>query len=111
MKKQRVKNLAKSGNSQAAKEYAFLLLKFRLRSEKELAQRLRQKKFSETIIQDTLTFLKDKQFIDDQIFALADKYDFQPLDNAVRGWIALSGFEKDQQNYNNLSDLYNFKSI
>jgi hypothetical protein len=49
--------------------------------------------------------------IDDQIFALADKYDFQPLDNAVRGWIALSGFEQDQQNYNNLSDLYNFKSI
>ena len=97
MKKQHVKNLAKpnkpegnglaSGSAeahgllscrqsqaqshylQAAKEYAFLLLKFRLRSEKELAQRLRQKKFSEAVIQDALSFLKDKQFIDDQVFA------------------------------------------
>ena len=49
--------------------------------------------------------------IDDQIFALADKYDFQSVDNAVRGWIALSGFERDQENYNKLSDLYNFKSV
>ena len=69
MKKQCVKNLAKPNNLQAAKEYAFLLLKFRLRSENELALRLRLKKFSESIIQDTLSFLKDKQFIDDQIFA------------------------------------------
>ncbi|MDD5096938.1 MAG: regulatory protein RecX [Candidatus Omnitrophica bacterium] len=69
MKKQCVKNLAKPNNLQAAKEYAFLLLKFRLRSENELAARLRQKKFSESIIQDTLSFLKDKQFIDDRIFA------------------------------------------
>jgi len=58
-----------SHDLQAAKEYSFLLLKFRLRSEKELASRLRQKKFSEAIIQVTLNFLKDKQFIDDQIFA------------------------------------------
>jgi hypothetical protein len=49
--------------------------------------------------------------IDTQIFALADKYDFQSLDNVVRGWVALSGFEKDQQNYANLADLYNFKSV
>ncbi len=85
MRKQCVKNLAKPSkpqgnaclparqalvsNLQTAKEYAFLLLKFRLRSEKELALRLRQKKFSEAIIQDTLSFLKDKQFINDQIFA------------------------------------------
>ena len=78
MKKQRVKNLAKpnrpEGHLQAAKEYAFLLLKFRLRSEQELASRLRQKKFSEAVIQDVLSFLKDRQFIDDQVFA--------------KGWVA-----------------------
>ena len=74
MRKQCVKNLAKPNDLQAAKEYAFLLLKFRLRSEKELAWRLKQKKFSEAVIQDTLGFLKDKQFIDDQIFA--------------KGWVA-----------------------
>jgi len=56
-------------NLQAAKEYAFLLLKFRLRSEQELAQRLRQKKFSATVIQETIRFLRDRKFIDDRIFA------------------------------------------
>jgi len=52
-----------------AKEYAFLLLKFRLRSENELALRLRQKKFSEDIIRDTINFLKDKNFLNDRAFA------------------------------------------
>ena len=52
-----------------ARAYAFLLLKFRLRSEKELAQRLRQKGFSEELSQDTVSFLKNKQFIDDRVFA------------------------------------------
>jgi len=46
-----------------------LLLKFRLRSEKELALRLRQKKFSEAVIQETIHFLKEKEFIDDRVFA------------------------------------------
>ena len=52
-----------------ARGYAFLLLKFRLRSEKELALRLRQKKFSEAVIQETIHFLKEKEFIDDRVFA------------------------------------------
>lgn len=37
--------------------------------------------------------------------------DWQPLDLVIRGWIAYSGFEKDQQKYAELADLYNFKSI
>ena len=88
MKKKRVKNLTKpnkpqgygltsdrqSHNLQAAKKYAFLLLKFRLRSEKELAQRLKQKGFSEELSQDTVNLLKAKQFIDDRVFA--------------KGWVA-----------------------
>ncbi len=56
-------------NPVKAREYAFLLLKFRLRSEKELMQRLKQKGFSEELSQDTVNFLKDKKFIDDRIFA------------------------------------------
>jgi len=63
-----------SHRPQEAKAYAFLLLKFRLRSEKELAQRLKQKGFSEELCQDTVNFLKDKQFIDDCVFA--------------KGWVA-----------------------
>lgn len=54
---------------QKAKDYAFLLLKFRLRSEKEIYGRLRKKKFEEKVIKETLAFLKDKRFIDDNYFA------------------------------------------
>ena len=57
--------------AEKARAYAFLLLKFRLRSEHELYQRLKLKKFPETIIRSTLDFLKEKQFIDDRVFAKA----------------------------------------
>ena len=59
----------KSISLEKAKDYAFLLLKFRLRSEKELCSRLKKKNFGETIIKETLSFLKDKGFIDDKYFA------------------------------------------
>ena len=65
---------SQSHKPEKAREYAFLLLKFRLRSEKELALRLKQKGFSEELSQDTVNFLKDKQFIDDRVFA--------------KGWVA-----------------------
>lgn len=54
---------------QKAKNYAFLLLKFRVRSEKEIRQRLKKKKFVPEIIEETLSFLKEKKFIDDNYFA------------------------------------------
>jgi len=69
--------LASSGQShdaENARAYAFLLLKFRLRSENELKARLKQKGFSEELSQDTVNFLKDKAFIDDRVFA--------------KGWVA-----------------------
>jgi len=52
-----------------AKQYSFLLLKFRLRSEKELEERLKGKKFGLDIIRQTIAFLKEKKFLDDHIFA------------------------------------------
>lgn len=54
---------------QKARNYAFLLLKFRLRSEKELAERLKRKKFEPRVISETLAFLKEKRFLDDRLFA------------------------------------------
>lgn len=54
-----------------ARDYAFLLLKFRLRSEGEIAERLKRKKFSAQIIQEVVSFLKAKNFINDKIFAKA----------------------------------------
>ncbi|MFH1355217.1 MAG: regulatory protein RecX [Candidatus Omnitrophota bacterium] len=61
--------ISKGDTFQKAKEYAFLLLKFRLRSERELIQRLKRKKFDETVARRVVDFLKDKRFIDDSLFA------------------------------------------
>ncbi|MDD5431971.1 MAG: regulatory protein RecX [Candidatus Omnitrophica bacterium] len=56
---------------QKAKEYAFLLLKFRLRSENELRDRLRRKQFDSNVISQVVDFLKEKEFIDDEKFSKA----------------------------------------
>jgi regulatory protein len=40
-----------------------------LRSEKELHERLLRKKFSDSVIEETILFLKEKKFIDDSEFA------------------------------------------
>jgi regulatory protein len=54
---------------QKAKEYSFLLLKFRLRSRKELSCRLKRKNFPHPIIEKTLDFLEEKNFLNDRQFA------------------------------------------
>jgi regulatory protein len=54
-----------------AKNYSFLLLKYRLRSEKEIYARLKRKGFDQEVIRQTISFLKDKEFIDDTIFTRA----------------------------------------
>ncbi len=57
--------------SEKARNYAFLLLKFRVRSEDELRRRLEKKKFPAEIISKTLDFLREKRFLDDDYFARA----------------------------------------
>ena len=54
-----------------ARDYAFRLLKFRMRSEKELRQRLKKKKFEESIIERVINFLREKEFVNDKEFARA----------------------------------------
>ncbi|MFH0856008.1 MAG: regulatory protein RecX [Candidatus Omnitrophota bacterium] len=54
-----------------ARDYAFFLLKFRLRSENELIRRLKLKKIPEETIKEVVSFLKEKRFIDDNVFAKA----------------------------------------
>lgn len=56
---------------QKAKDNSFLLLKFRPRSEKEIRQRLKQKNFSDSVIKETLDFLRGHRFVDDAGFAKA----------------------------------------
>ena len=54
-----------------ARDDAFFLLKFRLRSVDELFLRLKRKKFPEVTAREVVAFLKDKKFIDDNVFAKA----------------------------------------
>jgi regulatory protein len=54
-----------------AKNYAFLLLKYRLRSEGEIRLRLKKKKFQGQVIEEAIAFLKNRRFIDDSVFAKA----------------------------------------
>ena len=54
-----------------ARDYAFLLLKFRLRSICEITQRLKKKKFAPEVIEGTILFLKERSFLDDAVFCRA----------------------------------------
>ncbi|MCD6104411.1 MAG: RecX family transcriptional regulator [Thermosipho sp. (in: Bacteria)] len=57
------------------KSDALRLLKFRIRSEKELALRLKQKGYSDEEVRETIEELKNKGFIDDEKFAYLYAYD------------------------------------
>ena len=59
------------GSELKARAYAFLLLKYRQRSVKEISQRLKNKKFPEEAISRTVEFLREKKFLDDELFARA----------------------------------------
>lgn len=52
-----------------AKEAAFHLLKYRQRSKSEMHQRLKQKKFSESVVETTITELEAKKYLNDTDFA------------------------------------------
>jgi regulatory protein len=52
-----------------AKNYALRLIKFRLRSEKEIRDKLKNKGYGPEVIEEVLAFLKKTQFVDDALFA------------------------------------------
>jgi len=66
-----VRDQSSADITEKAKAYAFLLLKFRMRTEQELASRMKQKKYSPEVISRTIDFLKEKKFIDDEMFTRA----------------------------------------
>jgi len=84
--------------SKKARDYAFLLLKFRPRSEYEICERLKKKKFTPEIIKSTLSYLKDKSFIDDNYFAKAwiDSRLKKPFGiRKIREELKLKGIDKE----------------
>ncbi|MFA6383873.1 MAG: regulatory protein RecX [Candidatus Omnitrophota bacterium] len=66
-----MKNPSSDGLLEKAKAYAFLLLKFRLRSEQEIRGRMKQKKYPPEVIGATIEFLQKKKFLDDAAFTRA----------------------------------------
>ncbi|QTA38150.1 RecX family transcriptional regulator [Thermosipho ferrireducens] len=54
---------------------ALRLLKFRARSENEIKTRLKQKGYSREEIEQTIAFLKEKGYLDDEKFAYLFAYD------------------------------------
>lgn len=105
----------KRNNRQAqeqAKNYAFLLLKFRPRSVKEITERFKKKKFSASLISDTLIFLKGKDFLNDKAFARAwvesrlkksyglKKLEHELRDKGIAQKIIAGELRKAQKDYN-----------
>ncbi len=62
-------NLSAEESSARARLYAFYLLKFRNRSQYEIETKLKEKKYSDGIIEQTIDYLKKARFIDDRRFA------------------------------------------
>ena len=52
-----------------ARNYAFYLLKFRNRSEQEIVRKLKEKKYSNEIIQTVIDYLTNARFLNDRQFA------------------------------------------
>ena len=52
-----------------ARNAVFQLLKVRLRSEKEIIERLKKKKFEDSLIEETCKYFRDIELIDDRKFA------------------------------------------
>ena len=61
--------LIKTENYKKARESAFRLLGFRDRSAHEIESRLKQKGYTEDVIEDVLTFLRGNGFVNDELFA------------------------------------------
>ena len=53
----------------SAKNYAYRLIKFRVRSEKEIRDKLKNKEYDPAAIQEVVDFLKKSRLLDDELFA------------------------------------------
>lgn len=81
-----------------ALRYAFCLLKFRPRSEYELRQRLKRRRYSESTVKEILLFLKEKGLVDDVEFARiwVESRIKKPLGiNRLRQELKIKGIDQD----------------
>ncbi|GAB4464595.1 MAG: RecX family transcriptional regulator [Armatimonadaceae bacterium] len=68
---ERLEELATAETLRKAKEDAYRLLSFRARSEREIADRLRRREYTEDVITETVRSLRDMGYLDDEAFASA----------------------------------------
>jgi len=61
----------RKGNFDQALAYAFLLLKYRVRSKRETITRLGQKGYAPETIQQVVDYLQENKYLDDNTFACA----------------------------------------
>ena len=87
----------KNASFNKARQYAFLLLKFRPRSSKEIAQRLKKKDFDQKTIKEITLYLEEKGFLNDREFTrawiesrLKRRFGF----NRIRRELGIKGIDK-----------------
>ncbi len=61
--------MSEDPNLRKAKETVYRLLKYRPRSEEEIRRKLKLKKFTDDVVEQTVEYFKKYQFIDDRLFA------------------------------------------
>ncbi|MEO0092199.1 MAG: RecX family transcriptional regulator [candidate division WOR-3 bacterium] len=67
--KQELENLLYESEKHKCKDYAYLLLSYRMRTKREIEERLRKKDFSLSVIKDVMAELESQGLIDDRKFA------------------------------------------
>ena len=108
-----------TGLSDKARQYAFKLLSYRGRSEKELGERLRKKGFTEPVVSSTIDYLKRVGLIDDR--ALAEVLKRKALTtkllghNGVRRFLLEKGIPRDivdlELSHNENEDIENARIL
>ena len=99
-----------------ALRYAFILLKFRPRSEYELRQRLKRRGFPESTVKETLFFLREKDLVNDREFARmwVESRLKRPLGiNRIKQELKIKGIDRHliEQIIESIQDKYNEEKV
>ncbi|NLY85096.1 MAG: hypothetical protein GX077_01925 [Tissierellia bacterium] len=94
-----VKEILLAEEKNKAINYALRLLSYRARSEKEIYDALKRKGFDDNIIEDTIYYCKEKEYLNDRDFAesfVRDKINFSKLGpERIRYELRLKGISED----------------
>lgn len=89
-----VESVIKKEEQFRANNYALSLLSFRARSEKEIRDRMLQKGYEPSVIENTIRYLKEQRYVNDREFAEAFIKDKTELSHYGRNRIKIELFKK-----------------